>query len=109
MSLIKGEHVHPDRIARSYDNFTRTDDGVHIIFEDVYDGNERNELFEGDMQTVPSDDRELSSWVTIVTYLDEGIHKGNIYADVVYIANPNIRLTIRIKAMVTGVNFGSSR
>ncbi|EIM81562.1 uncharacterized protein STEHIDRAFT_114979 [Stereum hirsutum FP-91666 SS1] len=84
-----------------------TDEKLQVTFKDIYDDNEDSKFFKGDLRFVPSGDRELSSWLTIVTHLDEHQYHGTIYTDVVYIADPSMRLTIRIKAMVTGLNFGS--
>lgn len=88
---------------------TQTDERLQVTFKDIYDDNEDSEFFKGDLRFVPSRDRELSSWLTMVTHLDEHQYNGTICTDVVYIADPSMRLTIRIKAMVTGRNFGSCR
>lgn len=79
-----------------------------IPFLDVFDGDERKEIFTGDMSDVPSEEREFSTWLTVITYFNEE-ESSRIYADVVYLANPQIRVTVRVKAMVREVKLGSSR
>lgn len=72
----------------------------------MYDGYEQQSAFTDDMKIVPSESSDFSSWMAIVTYFDECGERSKISADVVYITNPRVRVTIRLKAMVNGLNFG---
>ena len=82
---------------------------MSVSFDDLYDGRERMELFFGDMKIVPSEERDLSSWLTIVTFFDEEEEHARIQADVVYLTCPQTRVMVRIKAMVTSVEVGLTR
>lgn len=66
-------------------------------------------MFDGDLRRVPREGRDLSTWLTIVTYFSEESERTSIAADVVYLANPQKQVTIRLKAMVRGTNIGSPK
>lgn len=69
-------------------------------FGNIYDGHEKATIYVGDMKVVPKYDRDLTSWMAIVTYFNEEEERGGISSDVVYIANPQVRVIVRMKAMV---------
>lgn len=80
-----------------------------LTYQDVYDGNERDELFTGDMRTVPPEDIDLRKWMTILTYYDEGNQRASVTADVVYLSNPQVQVTVRLMATVKGSNIGTAK
>lgn len=94
---------------RSLTHRQTPDEDISIAFQNLYDGNEREELFTGDMKLVPSDGRDFSSWLTIITHFDEHEEGGKITADVVYLNNPQVQVIVRVKAMVADTNIGSAR
>lgn len=82
---------------------------MSITFRNLYDGNERKDLFVGDMRFVPTEDMDFSSWMTVITYFDEENERASITADLVYLTNPQLQVTVRLKAMVKGSNVRSSK
>lgn len=85
------------------------DEDIAVSFENVYDGHEQESVYKDDMKLVPCDNSNLSSWMAVITYFNEEEERGRIFADVVYISNPQVRVTVRVKAMVKGLSFGTPR
>lgn len=84
------------------------DKEITVEFNDVYDGKERKQIYVGDMAAVPKDDVDLSTWLSVITFFNEE-EGGRICADVVYLSNPQVRVTVRVKAMVVGTNIRDYR
>lgn len=110
MSLIQGEQNHGwnDGIQNPC-LCTRADEDITIKFSNIYDGKERKDAFTGDMISVPSEDVDLSTWLSVVTFFNEEEDHGGIHADVVYITKPQAIVTVRVKAMVVGTNLRDYR
>lgn len=66
-------------------------------------------MFTGDMERVPKEDVDLSTWMSVITFFDEEEDNGSIHADVVYLTNPQVLVTVRVKAMVVGTNLRDYR
>lgn len=77
----------------------------------LYDGEERADLFRGEKDKVPERMAQLASWMTLRT-MSNGEEPGavsQICTDVVYISDPARRVVIRVRGVVREANLVSAR
>lgn len=71
-----------------------------IAFSDIYNDDERAELFTGRKQYVPEKSNDIREWMTVITHSDETSGRVAIIGDAVYRSDPGHRVTVRVREIV---------